>query len=444
MQKYFYLAIFLAALSCCLCFSFIEARAADNSSSDGVNTALSQLENKYFEHQYNSDTDIDRLNRLEDFIYGTRQTGSVAGRVKHILSTILDEENDQTITTPQTSKHTNSNAPIANQQNDESLKNDSPPAVDNNQAQSLQSPQNKAFDYGSYPRVASLERELLGRTYPNDSLPDRLKRLETKAYGAPSSSNDLCQRVDLLDDYAQRHDLYGEHQSANNLTNNLANNRSSNLPLAPTTPIGNSVNPSQEPWMTSSSDVPQTYPSNEQPTYTSNSGTFVGSVEERVSMMEAQLFQHTYPDKPLEQRLKKLAKKILPDQDIVNLPPAEQTVRLWDALHPDEKNQVASLAANAGQSYDTTSNTTDNNQASTNSAKRGSWLHRLANAGSSFAGTSMTPNSSMPTTYGTNAPYYGLGIPGSGLPGYGNTNSRFIGASVGPGAGPAGLPVGFW
>ena len=45
--------------------------------------------------------------------------------------------------------------------------------------------------------------------------------------------------------------------------------------------------------------------------------------------------------------LKKLAKKILPNQDIANLPSAAQTVQLWNTLHPNEKNQVASLAANA-------------------------------------------------------------------------------------------------
>jgi len=433
-QKHFYFAIFLVAISCCICFCFIEARATDTATAINIDTALSQLEDRFFEHQYDSDTDLDRLNRIEDFVYGSHHTGSIDRRIKHILFTIPDEENDQTAqitpvtpispVTPvlPTSNHITKPAPQSKS---------SAATTDTKQAQTSQPPHSSPFDFGSYPRVTNLEQELLGHTYTNDSLPDRLKRLETKAYGAPSSSSDLCQRVDLLDDYAQRHDLYREHQSVSSPSTAFTFN--------PTTPVSHyNANAQEQP----STDPSYPWPSSTQQPYTSNSGTFVGSAEERVSMMEAQVFNRTYPDKTLDQRLKKLAKKILPNQDIANLPPAEQTVQLWDTLHPNEKNQVASLAANASQPSDTTANTTNNDIASANVNKRGSWLHRLANAGGSFAGTSMGPSSGMQTTYGTNAPYYGLGIPGSGLPGYGN--SRFIGASVGPGAGPAGLPIGFW
>ncbi len=185
------------------------------------------------------------------------------------------------------------------------------------------------FDYSSYPRVTTLEQELLGRTYTTDSLPQRLSRMETKAFGAPSSSLDLGQRTDLLDDYAQRHDLYGEHKPSANPANAMAPAHRHSAEMS----TYNRQPQVQARIRTLSA----------QNTYTSGNGNFIGSVEERVSMMEAQLFNHTYSRSSIDQRLKKLAKRILPNENIANLGVSEQTVKLWDTLHPEEKNQVASL-----------------------------------------------------------------------------------------------------
>jgi hypothetical protein len=405
-RKYVYLVIFLVGLDCCLFITFIETQAANVSSADDVAIALSQLENRFFEHQYDSDPDSDRITRLEEFVFGRQQAGSANQRIKHLLSTIpKEEESNQSTSIPPPT--TRSNPVVPTKQ------------ISTQPLSSVR--QNPAFDYGSYPRVTNLEQELLGHTYTNDSLPDRLKRLETKAYGAPSGSSDLCQRVDLLDDYAQRHDLYGEHKS-------VATPPAAAMTFNPTVPINNNYARHQLP---ESNDPSYPWRASAQPQTTySSSGTFVGSAEERVSMMEAQVFNHTYPDKPLDQRLKKLTRKILPNQDITNLPPAAQTVKLWDTLHPNEKDQVASLVADVNEAYNT-----NDNSPNSKPSKHGSWLHRLANAGGSLAGTTMGPNSSMPSTYGTNAGY---------IPGMFPSNSHFIGATVGPGAGPAGLPVGFW
>jgi hypothetical protein len=56
----------------------------------------------------------------------------------------------------------------------------------------------------SYPRVSSLEKIILGQTYVADPLAERLSRLETKAFGAASTSDDLGDRTDLLQDYAEK------------------------------------------------------------------------------------------------------------------------------------------------------------------------------------------------------------------------------------------------
>jgi hypothetical protein len=407
MRTYISSAILLTALGSCLFVGFIETKAANIESASSADIALSQLEDRFFEHRYESESNIDRIDRLEDFVFGTHQTGSTNDRVKRLLATIPQDEPPQSDSTP--------------------MAKTVEPAQHNNVASAAPSAgQNPAFNYGSYPRVTNLEQELLGHTYPNDSLPDRIKRLEIKAYGAPSgSTTELADKVDLLDDYAQRHDLYGEHKS-------VISPIPSVMAFNPTTPLRRSFNHQQStdddsgPWGPGAQQSAQH--GAEQSSYPSDT-SFIGSAEERVSMMEAQVFKHTYPDKSIDQRLKKLAKKIMPDQDIANLAPAEQTVKLWDTLHPNEKDQVAALAK-ASQSSDE-----DNKLASNSSGKRGSWLHRLATAGGSIDGTSMSPSSNTPAAYGTNAGY---------MPGMFPANSHFVGMSVGPGAGAAGLPVGFW
>ena len=55
-----------------------------------------------------------------------------------------------------------------------------------------------------YPRVDALETAILGQQYAGQPLPDRLKRMEMKAFGAPSKSDDFSQRTDALEKYAEK------------------------------------------------------------------------------------------------------------------------------------------------------------------------------------------------------------------------------------------------
>jgi hypothetical protein len=56
---------------------------------------------------------------------------------------------------------------------------------------------------GDYPRITRIEQQILGRTYPNDPVKVRLARLEQKAFGAVSSTDDLGGRTDALAQYAK-------------------------------------------------------------------------------------------------------------------------------------------------------------------------------------------------------------------------------------------------
>lgn len=57
---------------------------------------------------------------------------------------------------------------------------------------------------GNYPHITALEKGILGTAYPQDALPARLARMESKAFGAPSTDVDLCNRTDALDTYVEK------------------------------------------------------------------------------------------------------------------------------------------------------------------------------------------------------------------------------------------------
>jgi len=55
-----------------------------------------------------------------------------------------------------------------------------------------------------YPHITNLEKEILGQTYPGQPLPDRIARMETKAFGKASTIQDYSERTDALEAYAQK------------------------------------------------------------------------------------------------------------------------------------------------------------------------------------------------------------------------------------------------
>ncbi len=352
-----------------------------------TDASLAQLENRFFEHPYNKDTEEDRLSRLEGFIFGSAQQGTVDERLKHILATIPKESD---------------NPPV---QSSNSRPSESKKATSESSAGS---------DVGSlpngstYPRVTSLEQELLGHTFVDDSLTKQLARLETKAFGAPSTSIDLSQRVDQLDQYADRHDLYGERRTAS-------------LPPAV---LPNAIRP-----YANSPSEGQTQ--------------FSGSISERLAMMEAQEFGRTYPEHSLEKRVKKLDEKVFSNDKkrFADKPLPDQVNALWLTLHPNGNNSATPLlgsspgapavdAYSSGSSqYQSTNSGADygSSNATTNGRPHHGWLHALAKtagtvgkvAVGSMSGYGGYPGYGYGSGFGGYGGGYG-GFPGSGYGGLGN------------------------
>ncbi len=56
----------------------------------------------------------------------------------------------------------------------------------------------------TYPHISALENAILGQSFPGQSLPERLDRMEKKAFGNVSTNPDLSERTDALDDYTDK------------------------------------------------------------------------------------------------------------------------------------------------------------------------------------------------------------------------------------------------
>jgi hypothetical protein len=142
---------------------------------------LGPLEIKFFSHQYDRETPAERLDRLERLVFGSVQSGSIEERVAKISKTVdTAAPESQSLS----SKYT---APKVERQ------------LPSQPETAAGVRDNSSSDY---PRVSELERSLLGRTYVGEPVRQRLSRLETKAYGAPSRVDDLAIRVDKLSSYA--------------------------------------------------------------------------------------------------------------------------------------------------------------------------------------------------------------------------------------------------
>lgn len=142
--------------------------------------AISQMEDQLLDHDYKGETDGERLDRLERFVFGAKTTGATKDRIAGLRSAIA----------------------AAAPRDDDSAPADLNP-VQAAQPKAAAVPDNARgtytkLDYGNYPRVTELEQQLLGKTYVNDSLPSRVARLEVKQFGK-ASPGDLCDRIDKLD-----------------------------------------------------------------------------------------------------------------------------------------------------------------------------------------------------------------------------------------------------
>jgi hypothetical protein len=157
------------------------------------------LENKFFNHPFAQETMETRVERLEKMVFGEARTGAMQDRIIAMTATVLNPSIDApekpatavTAVRPELQAlPTPALQPVPVEQ----------PKV----AAAAEQPMD-------YPRVTQLEQQMLGKTFVNEPVAQRLVRLENKAFGAVSSSDDLSSRTDALAQYAQ---FYNESQPA--------------------------------------------------------------------------------------------------------------------------------------------------------------------------------------------------------------------------------------
>jgi TolA-binding protein len=356
--------IFMTAISFTPLLSANAAPAAPPAVGSGsITDSLSSLEDKLFERTYKTEDVETRLKRLEESILGEAQTGSPKERIAYLQNAINANEvtaTDKSGVAPSAQPAQQAAAPAA-------------PAATSY----------PAFDYGSYPRVTQLEQELLGTTYTKEALPSRLARLETKAFGKPSDSADLSLRTDNLDQYAQRHDIYGDRNVALR-------------PPAQAAPIAamDSAPPPENPFENSNE---------------------ITSAEERVSTMEKSMFNHIYSSRDMQERVARLEKKLIPYEKNLDKKSLDSRItHLWTILtvaNTMNKSPVLGsqnnnlLAANPPTNVPRTAE--DDAQAA-NTQQKHSWLRNMAR--------SMGANT-MSQPYGSDPLMQPNGMGGYGAPG---------------------------
>jgi hypothetical protein len=147
-------------------------------------TSVGKLENKLFQHPYAKDDGEKRLARLETAIFGEPKKGSTAERITALTQAV------PTTDAPEPTAHNQSSG-----ENQSSSRSSRETASSRGQDSDESTP---GSEPGNYPAVTAIEKKVLGRTYENDPVNQRLARLENQQFKKVSSSTDLSERVDAL------------------------------------------------------------------------------------------------------------------------------------------------------------------------------------------------------------------------------------------------------
>lgn len=182
--------IILAVMSICLSAQACWAATALDAQSK---KELAQLEQKYFGATFTSDSDEVRTSRIEKLMFGDASSGNVAARIKQLAQTAQGNEDadaqaaSQPAVAPQQAAAAPAQSPRARGQVStvSGADNESAVVTDN------------------YPHITDLEKTILGQPYLRDKLQSRIARMEVKAFGKASASDDLSARTDALESYAE-------------------------------------------------------------------------------------------------------------------------------------------------------------------------------------------------------------------------------------------------
>jgi hypothetical protein len=273
----------LLCIATIICLILGSSGSAFAASQGQYSADLSTLETRFFLHTYPDDTVSQRLDRLDKLVFGRVRQGSDQKRMTSLLLDLPNESSAEPSTS--SGEQTTPNSAL--------LQPEHPVATENPQ---VQSDSGQSVDY--YPTVTALEEQIAGKTETALPVQQRLAKLETIAFGKPSTSGDLAKRVDLLKQYVS-----SKHGGNENY-------------LASSKAVG---------WTNGSSGL-----------------------EAEVSSMEQEVFGKTYGRDNLSSRLTRLEKNVLPQQVAQTFTPiASRVNRLMAALNSSRSGSAPSSFASS-------------------------------------------------------------------------------------------------
>lgn len=162
MKKYL-LIIFIICMLSNVCFAI---------TSNGVQ--IGTLEKQFFGCQFQKDSEIKRLDRIEEYLYGSASTGNLTTRLKNIntdlgFSNSISSKNSTSKTA--SSKKSETPPKVVYEKEDPTV---SYPIVDKMEAKIFNQVHNKE---NIYTRVARLEKQVYNQSNINDSLDNRVNKL---------------------------------------------------------------------------------------------------------------------------------------------------------------------------------------------------------------------------------------------------------------------------
>lgn len=172
------IALLSLALSVGLFFQACPQAAAAGATD--VDKSLSVLENRYFFHHYGHDPVEKRLERIELLILGDTRSGTAEARIQNIQKAVQLRDSQA--------------AKIMREGQAQTQGAGNGAAADKNLGNKNSAPGNSS----SYPAVGTIEWRVLKKTYPQESLDQRLNRLETNLFGVPAQAMSYVDRIERL------------------------------------------------------------------------------------------------------------------------------------------------------------------------------------------------------------------------------------------------------
>ena len=145
---------------------------------------LGKIENNLFGIEYTTQSDTERLSRIEEQVYGEAKSGNIKSRLADLENDIASNQMGQEITPKKDTFEEEESY------TERKLADNSQYFEDNSESDSIKI---------DYPVINDIEQQVFGKTYKNENINARLSKLEKEIFKKTYNDN-LAERVERLKD----------------------------------------------------------------------------------------------------------------------------------------------------------------------------------------------------------------------------------------------------